>query len=69
MRWRSTDTAARIASGPWREDSFFPAEYGPVIQKVGEEEVPNGMVAQNLYSPAGGGLRPGSQQPAADADS
>jgi hypothetical protein len=33
------------------EDSFFPAEYGPVIQKVGEEEVPNGMVAQNLYSP------------------
>jgi hypothetical protein len=33
------------------EDSFFPAEYGPVIKKVGEEEVPNGMVAQNLYSP------------------
>ena len=33
------------------QDSFFPAEYGPVIQKVGEEEVPNGMVAQNLYSP------------------
>jgi hypothetical protein len=33
------------------EDSFFPAEYGPVIQKIGEEEVPNGMVAQNLYSP------------------
>ena len=36
---------------PLGEDSFFPAEYGPVIQKVGEEEVPNGMVAQNLYSP------------------
>ncbi len=32
-------------------DSFFPAEYGPVIQQVGEEVVPNGMVAQNLYSP------------------
>jgi hypothetical protein len=38
-------------SRPLGEDSFFPAEYGPVIQKVGEEEVPNGMVAQNLYSP------------------
>jgi hypothetical protein len=36
---------------PLGEDSFFPAEYGPVIQKVGEEEVPNGMVAQNLYCP------------------
>jgi hypothetical protein len=36
---------------PLGEDSFFPAEYGPVIQKVGEEEVANGMVAQNLYSP------------------
>jgi hypothetical protein len=36
---------------PLAEDSFFPAEYGPVIQKVGEEEIPNGMVAQNLYSP------------------
>ena len=36
---------------PLGHDSFFPAEYGPVIQKVGEEEVPNGMVAQNLYSP------------------
>jgi hypothetical protein len=38
-------------SRPLGEDSFFPAEYGPVIQKVGEEEVPDGMVAQNLYSP------------------
>ena len=54
---------------PLGEDSFFPAEYGPVIQKVGEEEVPNGMVAQNLYFSAGGGLRPGGKQPAADADS
>ena len=33
------------------EDSFFPAEFGPVIQKIGEEVVPNGMVAQNLYCP------------------
>ena len=33
------------------QDSFFPAEFGPVIQKVGEEVVPNGMVAQNLYCP------------------
>ena len=36
---------------PMGQDGFFPAEYGPVIQQVGEEEVPNGMVAQNLYSP------------------
>ena len=36
---------------PLGDDSFFPAEYGPVIRQVGEEEVPNGMVAQNLYSP------------------
>jgi hypothetical protein len=36
---------------PLGEDSFFPAEYGPVVRQVGEEEVPNGMVAQNLYSP------------------
>src|ERR1700678_1253746 len=36
---------------PLAEDSFFPAEYGPVVRQVGEEEVPNGMVAQNLYSP------------------
>jgi len=36
---------------PLSEDSFFPAEYGPVLRKVGEEEVPNGMVAQNLYCP------------------
>jgi hypothetical protein len=41
----------RHCQRPLGEDSFFPAEYGPVIQKVGEEEVPNGMVAQNLYSP------------------
>jgi hypothetical protein len=33
------------------DDSFFPAEYGPVVRQVGEEDVPNGMVAQNLYSP------------------
>jgi ribosomal protein L37AE/L43A len=36
---------------PMAEDSFFPAEYGPVVRQVGEEVVPNGMVAQNLYSP------------------
>ena len=36
---------------PLAEDGFFPAEYGPVVRQVGEEEVPNGMVAQNLYSP------------------
>jgi hypothetical protein len=36
---------------PLGADSFFPAEYGPVVTKVGEEEVPNGMVAQNLYCP------------------
>ena len=33
------------------EDSHFPAETGPVVTKVGEEELPNGMVAQNLYCP------------------
>src|ERR1700733_5555475 len=32
-------------------DSYFPAEYGPMIRKVGDRTVPNGMVAQNLYSP------------------
>jgi hypothetical protein len=32
-------------------DSFFAAEYGPVIRQVGEKVVPNGMVAQTLYSP------------------
>lgn len=31
-------------------DSFYPAETGPVVSKVGEAEVPNGMVAQNIYS-------------------
>jgi hypothetical protein len=36
---------------PLAEDGFFPAEYGPVVRQTGEEEVPNGMVAQNLYSP------------------
>jgi hypothetical protein len=36
---------------PLGADSFFPAEYGPVVSKVGEQEVPNGMVAQNLYCP------------------
>ncbi len=37
---------------PLAGDGFFPAEYGPVVRQVGEEEVPNGMVAQNLYSSA-----------------
>ncbi len=33
------------------DESFFPAEHGPAIQKSGEEELPNGMVAQNVYCP------------------
>jgi hypothetical protein len=33
------------------DESYFPAEYGTAIQKVGEEELPNGMVAQNVYCP------------------
>ncbi len=41
----------RHCDRPLAEDSFFPAEYGPVVRQVGEEVVPNGMVAQNLYSP------------------
>jgi hypothetical protein len=36
---------------PLGKDSFFPAVTGPVVQKVGEKKVPNGMVAQNLYCP------------------
>ncbi len=44
---RSCTNCAR----PLSEDSFFPAEYGPVVRQVGEEDVPNGMVAQNVYSP------------------
>jgi hypothetical protein len=36
---------------PMSADSFFPGEYGWIVRKVGDEEVPNGMVAQNLYSP------------------
>ncbi|MGC2399473.1 MAG: hypothetical protein WA510_06815 [Acidobacteriaceae bacterium] len=36
---------------PMKADSFFPGEYGLVIRKVGDEELPNGMVAQNLYGP------------------
>jgi hypothetical protein len=30
-------------------EAFFPAEYGLAIRKVGEEELPNGMVAQDVY--------------------
>jgi hypothetical protein len=33
------------------DESFFPAEFGPTVQKIGEEELPNGMVAQNVYCP------------------
>jgi hypothetical protein len=33
------------------DESFFPAEFGLTVRKVGEEELPNGMVAQNVYSP------------------
>jgi hypothetical protein len=36
---------------PLGQDSFFPAEYGMVVRQVGEEIVPNGMVAQTVYSP------------------
>ena len=36
---------------PLGQDSFFPAEYGMVVRQVGEAIVPNGMVAQNIYSP------------------
>lgn len=36
------------ALGP---DSFFPEEIGPVVRQIGEEELPNGMVAQDVYSP------------------
>lgn len=32
-------------------ESFFPAEYGYAVRKIGEEELPNGMVAQSVYSP------------------
>jgi hypothetical protein len=36
---------------PVGEESYFPAEFSPVLQKAGERETPNGMVAQNIYSP------------------
>jgi hypothetical protein len=32
-------------------ESFFAAEQGLAVQKLGEEELPNGMVAQNVYCP------------------
>ncbi len=32
-------------------DSYFPAERGPVLRQIGEEETPNGMVAQTIYCP------------------
>ena len=64
-RW----TSLRACQRSLGEGKFFPAEYGPVIQKVGEEEVPNGMVAQNLYSPLEVDCKHGSQQPSANADS
>ena len=32
-------------------DSFFPAESGLVARQIGTKDVPNGMVAQNIYSP------------------
>lgn len=36
---------------PMGQDSFFPETKGPAIQQVGTEEVPQGMVGQNLYCP------------------
>lgn len=36
------------AMGP---ESFLPAEYATTVHKVGEREVPNGMVAEDIYSP------------------
>jgi len=33
------------------DDSFYPPVTGPVTQQVGTEEVPQGAVVQNLYSP------------------
>lgn len=44
-------TQCQQCAQPMGDDSFFPAEYGPMQVKVGETKVPNGMVAQNLYSP------------------
>ena len=46
-----TSRACPECDRPLDMDSFFPAEYGSMVRKVGEEAVPNGMVAQNIYSP------------------
>lgn len=34
---------------PLGADSYFPPTTGPVVQQVGTQSVPNGMVAQDLY--------------------
>jgi hypothetical protein len=36
---------------PLGPESFYAAETGQAISQVGEEELPNGMVAQTIYSP------------------
>lgn len=36
---------------PLDQSGFFPAETGTALAQVGEEEVPDGMVAQTVYSP------------------
>lgn len=36
------------AMGP---ESYLPAEIGSTVRKVGERSIPNGMVAQDVYSP------------------
>lgn len=36
---------------PMGADSYFPEERGPIPVQTGTQDVPNGMVAQNLYSP------------------
>ncbi|MFL6427894.1 MAG: hypothetical protein ACJ71S_06590 [Acidobacteriaceae bacterium] len=36
---------------PLGPESYYPAETGQSVGQVGEEELPNGMVAQTIYSP------------------
>lgn len=42
-------------------DSFYPAVTGPVTKQVGTQDVPNGAVVQDLYSPLDVDCEPGAK--------
>ncbi len=43
--------ACKNCGAPLGPESLYPAETAPVVTQVGEEELPNGMVAWTIYSP------------------